>query len=288
MSPLADAFVLSEVRTAINGLFDCRSAVAQALPQLQLLDRLPLDEEREYLSQQQGPAAQHIAELQLQAYQPQTEARLPEQQLAADPTSEAADRGREQPYAWPVPLPYLQGVAAPQQEVSYLQCMQQLPNPPRAPELPEALAKDEVQNLADRLVQRLAQSRAVMPEEAAADSAKQEQRWASMEARLSALLEGRLPLPIQADPNQAAEPRNGYIPETAARPADVRRESAAQRHQHVRHDSRCKGSQIASSAVQHLQVYFPQMCAAHVLSASMWGLDFASRQGAIAQPCFHL
>ncbi|CAL5219083.1 g849 [Coccomyxa viridis] len=229
-----------------------RSAVAQALPQLQLLDRLPLDDERECLSQQQGPAAQHIAELQLQAYQPQTEAPGPEEQLAAEPMSEAADRGHVSPYTWPVPMPYLQGMAALPQDLTYQQCMQQLPSLPRAPGLPEALAKDDVQNLADRLAQHLPQSRAVLPEEAA-DSAKQERRWASMEARLSALLEGKLPLSNQNNVTRAIQPRNWNMSETAAQLAENMRESTSQRQQHVRQDSRCSGPQIASPAVQRLQ-----------------------------------
>ena len=271
ISILADAAVPSGVRTALQGLFNCRSAVAQALPQLQHLDRLPLDNERECLSQQRGPAAQHIAELQLQAYQPLTEAHLSQRQLAAEPLSEAADRGGEQHYPWQVAAPYLQGMAALPQDVTYLQCMQQLPNIPRAPGLTEALANDEVQNLADRLAQRLAQSRAALPEEAAGDSAKQEQRWASMEARLSALLEAKLALPNQADVTRATELRNGSTPETAAQLADIRRGSMSQKQQHVRQDSSCQGSQKASSAVQRLQVCFQWICAAHVLPASMSG-----------------
>ena len=246
--------------------------MAQALPQLQLLDRLPLDDERECLSQQQGPAAQHIAELQLQAYQPQTEAPGPEEQLAAEPMSEAADRGHVSPYTWPVPMPYLQGMAALPQDLTYQQCMQQLLSLPRAPGLPEALAKDDVQNLADRLAQRLPQSRAVLPEEAA-DSAKQERRWASMEARLSALLEGKLPLSNQNNVTRAIQPRNWNMSETAAQLAENMRESTSQRQQHVRQDSRCSGPQIASPAVQRLQVSLLWMHTAHVSLVSMIGLD---------------
>ena len=235
----------------------CRSAVAQALPQLQLLDRLLVDNEREFLAQRHGPTAQHIAELQLQAYQPQTEAPQSEQQPVASLMSEAADTVHEQAYPWPAPVTYLQGVPMPQDQ-TYLQCMQQLPSQPRAPGQPEALARDDVQNLADRLAQRLAQSRAVLPDEAAADSAKQEQRFASMEARLSALLEGRLPLPDEAHVSRQAGPRKGCSHETQPpnrfSATDARRDSTSQRQPPVRPDDGCTGAWIAPSTVQRLQV----------------------------------
>ena len=250
----AHAYVLTEQisRWNIYLLSACRSAVAQALPQLQLLDRLPLDDERKFLAQQQGPAAQHVAELQLQAYQPQTEA---EQSPAALLMPEAAARGREQTHPWPGPMAYLQGVTPVPEGLTYMQCMQQLPSLPRAPGLSEAVAHDDVQNLADRLAQRLAQARATLPDEAAADSAKQEQRLASMEARLSALLEGRLLLPDQA-PRQAGC-GNGCSHEThlnRAGASDTREGGASQRQQPVRPHSRFSGVEIAPSAVQHLQV----------------------------------
>lgn len=240
----------------------CRSAVAQALPQLQLLDRLSLDGERECLSQQRGPAVQHIAELQLQAYQPQTKAPQPEQDPPAVLVSEAADRGHEQAYLWPTPMTYLQGMPPVPQDLTYLQCMQQLP---KAPGLPEAFARDEVQDLADRLAQRLATSRAVLPDEAATSSAKQEERWASMEARLSALLVGRLPLPHSVHIPRVAGAGNGHSMEDRA--SDQRYTTNTQKdsasitpQQAARHSCRCSGSQIAPQAVQQLQVKPPGAC----------------------------
>ena len=254
----------------------CRSAVAQALPQLQLLDRVSLDDDRECLTQQQGPAAQHIAELQLQAYQPRTEAPQPEQEPPAAPIPEAAKRGHEQAFPWPTPVAYLQGMPAVPQDLTYLQCMQQLPNLPRARGLPEALASDEVQDLADRLAQRLAESRAALPDEAAASSAKQEQRWASMEARLSALLEGRLPLPGQVCLPRAAETGDGFRNENHTsdqhNTTDItgRKDSASQnRQQPVRHSRGCSGCQMAPCAVQQLQVHLqPHVNCVHILPSA--------------------
>ena len=236
----------------------CRSAVAQALPQLRHLDKQPLDDERAFLRCKQGPAAQHIAELQLQAYQPQRETLHPGHLLAAPLVAEGADSFCEQPHRWPTPVAYLQGVTPGVQDMTYMHCMQLPPNLPRAPRLPGALGEDEVQTLADRLAQRLAQSRAALPDEASTDSAKQEQRWASMEARLAALSEGKLPVPDQTHASQARRQTCGHAQEHHLSDdfgaANARRDSAPQKQQLPKHGSRCSGSQIASAPVQQLQV----------------------------------
>jgi len=234
--------------------------VAQALPQLHLLDRQPLDDERAFLRCKQGLAAQHIAQLQLQAYQPQTETSHRVHPLAAPLVAEGADRLCEQPHHWPTPVAYLQGVTPGVQDMTYMQHMQLLPNLPRAPRLPEAFGEDEVQTLADRLAQRLAHLRAALPDEVSTDSAKQEQRWASMEARLAALSEGRLPVPDQTHASQARRQACGHAQEhhfsDGFIAANARRDSALQKQQLPKHGSRCSGSQIASASVQQLQVGF--------------------------------
>ena len=238
--------------------------MAQALPQLQLLDRQPLDDERAFLRCKQGPAAQHIAELQLQAYQPQTETSHPEHLLAAPPVAEGADRFCEQPHRWPTPAAYLQGATPGVQDMTYMHCMQLLPHLPRAPRLPEALGEGEVQTLADRLAQRLAQSRAALPNEASTDSAKQEQRWASMEARLAALSEGRLPVPDQTHASQAHRQACGHAQEhpfsDGFGAVNARGDSVPHKQQLPKHGSRCSGSQIASPPVQQLQVGSHHTC----------------------------
>ena len=240
--------------------------MAQALPQLQLLDRLPLADDRDCLAQQQGPAAEHMAQLQLQAYQPQAEIPQVQHPPAAAPVSEAADASYMGSLPWPAPMTYLQGTPALQQDLTYLQCMQQLPSLPQGPRLPEALHKDEVQNLADKLARRLAQSRVALPDEAAADAAKQEQRWASMEARLSALLEGRLSLPDEAHVPRAAGSRSRGNTEAHTSDqhaaAGCRSDGACQKQQPARLSWECSGCRIAPSAVQGLQV--GGVCPAHL------------------------
>jgi hypothetical protein len=229
--------------------------VAQALPELQLLDRQPLDDEREHAAQEQGLAAQHIAELQLQAYQPQSHLSCPAAEHQ-DQNADAAERLHNQAYSWPMPIT-IQGPAQAPQMCAPIQCMQQLPGLTRVPgSLPEVLGREDVQNLADRLAQRLAQSRSLLPEEVrCADSAKQEQRWASMEARLAALLEGRLPVPDQTQAAQASDyAQPGLSQEQSGVTVAGMLPIVTESQQPVSHGSRCSLPQTASRPVLQLQV----------------------------------
>ena len=229
--------------------------MAQALPQLQLLDRQPLDDERQHAAHEQGLAAQHIAELQLQAYQQQSHL----SRSAAehhDQNVDTAERLHDQPYPWPMPIT-VQGLAQAPQMFAPMQCMQQLPGLTRVPgSLPEVLGREDVQNLAHRLAQRLAQSRSLLPEEVlCADSAKQEQRWASMESRLAALLEGRLPVPDQTQASQASNhAQPGLLQEQSGVSVAGMLPIVTESQQPVSHGSRCSLTQAASRPVLQLQV----------------------------------
>lgn len=241
----------------------CRSAVAQALPQLQLLDRQPLDNERKALASERGPAAQHIAELQLQAYQPPTDASDREQYPLAAPAAAAIASFPLQPYPWQMHPPQiiLQGVAP--QDTTHMQCMQLPPMMPAAPGLPKVPSKEDVQNLADRLAQRLAQSGLKLPHQDSAELAKQEERWASMEARLGALLEGRVDVPHQPQACDASD--TAQVPLLHEDVPGIRGsglQGAARDQQPVRHGSRCSGPQVTFIAVQRLQVS-TLACACH-------------------------
>ena len=229
-------------------LLACRSAVAEALPQLQVLDGVPLAGERACLAAEHRPAAQHLAELQLQAYEPQRPGSIVEQQqLTAACSAEAVEGAPEQASPWPVPIIFLQGTAP--TGSGHVPGMQQLSEVPRVlGRLPELPGGDAVQNLADRLAQRLAQSGAAPPGQPSTGAAGQEQRWASLEARVAALQSGQLGGPAQAQGPQACPSQS--LP-------GVREDGAAntvQMQPAGRHGSRCSIAQVDPHKVQELQV----------------------------------
>ena len=226
----------------------CRSAVAEALPQLQVLDGVPLAGERACLAAEHRPAAQHLAELQLQAYEPQRPGSIVEQQqLAAACPVEDIEGVPEQAPPWPVPVIFLQG-ATPAGS-GHLLSMQQLSEVPGLPGgLPELPGGDTLQNLADRLAQRLAQSGTAPPGQPSSGSAGQEQRWASLEARVAALQSRQLGDPIQVHRPQG--PPSQSLP-------GVREDNAAgtvQMQPAGKHGSRCSIEQVDPHKVQELQV----------------------------------
>ena len=222
--------------------------MAEALPQLQVLDEVPLAGERACLAAKHRPAAQHLAELQLQAYEPQRhDSMVEQQQLTAACSVEAFEGVPEQAPPWPVPIIFLQGTAP--AGSSHMPGMQQLSEAPRLPGgLSELPGGDAVQKLADRLAQRLAQSGAAPPGQPSTESAGQEERWASLEARVAALQSGKLGGPLQAHIPQA--------PPTQGLPA-VREDDtpdAMQMQQAGRRGNRCSIAQIDPHKVQELQV----------------------------------
>ena len=229
-------------------LLACRSAVAEALPQLQLLDGQPLAGERACLAAEHCPAAQHLAELQLQAYEPQRhDSMVKQQQLAARCSVEAVEGVPEQAPAWPLPIIVLQGTAP--AGSSHVSGTQQLSEVPRLPGgLPELPSGDAVQTLADRLAQRLVQSGAAPPGQLSTGSPEQEQRWASLEARVAALQSSQLRGPAQAHLPQA--PPSQSLP-------GVRENNASDTLQIQpagRHGSKCSIAQVDPHKVQELQV----------------------------------
>ncbi|CAL8460859.1 g390 [Coccomyxa elongata] len=151
-----------------------RVAAAAALPQVEFLDGQPL--EAECSSQPTMPAAaaaQHMASLQLQAFQPPQPAPtvLSTLPYSAEPTLEHFAPHAQQG------LPIVVHQLAP--------------------------AQDAAESIADRLMQRLAQSGAVqslwgdqMPANGH-DSAARDSRTAALEARLAALLDDRLRPPLE-------------------------------------------------------------------------------------------
>ena len=229
-------------------LLACRSAVAEALPQLRGLDGQPLAAERACLAAEHRPAAQHLAELQLQAYEPQRPGSIIEQQqLTAACPVEAVEGIPEQAQPWPVPIIFLQG-AAPAGS-GHVPGMQQLSEVPRLPGgLPELPSGDAVQNLADRLAQRPAQSGAAPPGQPSTGAAEQEQRWASLEARVAALQSGQLGNPVQAHRSQAPPSQSLHDGEENKTRDTVQMQPAG------RHGSRCSIAQVDPHKVQELQV----------------------------------
>ena len=222
-------------------LLACRSAVAEALPQLQVLDGQPLAGERACLAAEHRPAVQHLAELQLQAYEPQRHDSIIEQQhLAAACSVEAVEGAPEQAQTWSVPIIFLQGTAPAGSD--RVLGMQQLSEVPRLP------SSDAVQNLADRLAQRLAQSGAAPPGQPSSGAAGQEQRWASLEARVAALQSGQLGGPVQAHRSQAPPSQSLHGGEENETRDTVQMQPAG------RHGSRCSIAQVDPHKVQELQV----------------------------------
>ena len=257
-------------------LLACRSAVAEALPQLQVLDGQPLAGERACLAAEHRPAAQHLAELQLQAYEPQRpNSMIEQQQLAAACSGEAVEGPPEQAQPWPVPIIFLQGTAA---GSGHVPGMQQLSEVPRLPGgLPELPSRDAVQNLADRLAQRLAQSGAAPPGQPSTGAAGQEQRWASLEARVAALQSRQLGRPAQAHGLQA--PPSQSLP--VVREEDV--PDAAQMQPAARHGSRCSIALVDPHKVQELQVIHIDACCRGLSSCTVTRISEAG--GHASQDC---
>lgn len=151
-----------------------RVAAAAALPQVEFLDGQPLEADR--CSQPTMPAAaaaQHMATLQLQAFQP--------------------------PQPAPTVLTPLPQSAEPTLEHFAPHAHQGLPIVVHQ----LAAAQDAAESIADRLMQRLAQSGAVqslwgdhLPANGH-DSAARDSRTAALEARLAALLDDRLRPPLE-------------------------------------------------------------------------------------------
>jgi hypothetical protein len=149
-----------------------RAAVAAALPGLELLDGLPLQAERQRQpAMQPATAAQHMASIQLQAFQP------------------------SQP-APALPAPAHNSEAAPDQFAQHAH--QGMPIIVHH----FAAGQDPAKSIADRLVQRLAQSGALQSlwgdqlPASGQDAAAREDRTASLESRLAALLDERLRAPL--------------------------------------------------------------------------------------------
>ena len=256
----------------------CRSAVAEALPQLQVLDGQSLAGERACLAAEHRPAAQHLAELQLQAYEPQRPGSIVEQQqLAAACSVEAIEGAPEQAQPWLVPIIFLQGTAP--AGSCHVPGMQQLSEVPRLPiGLPELPSGDAVQNLADRLAQRLVQSGAAPPGQPSTGAAGQEQRWASLEARVAALQSGQLVGPVQAHGPRGRPSQS--LP--GVREDDA--PDAVQMQPAGRHGSRCSIAQVDPHKVQELQVGCD---AAYCLGVSSCSVIRISEAGAHAsQNCW--
>jgi hypothetical protein len=137
-----------------------------------------------------------------------------------------------------------------------MQYLQQLPLPGLAGvpgSLPEVLGREDVQYLADRLAQRLAQSGSLLPQEVrCADSAKQGQRYASMKARLAAILEGRLLVPDQTPASQAQHHAQSDHPQAqSAFSAEGMLPTVTESQEPASHGSDCRLTRAASrSALQ--------------------------------------
>lgn len=149
-----------------------RAAVAAALPELELLDGLSLQAERQRQpAMQPAAAAQHMASIQLQAFQPSQ----PAPALPSAHNSEAAPDQFAQHAHQGMPI-----------IVHHL-----------------AAGQDPAESIADRLVQRLAQSGALQSlwgdqlPASGQDAAAREDRTASLESRLAALLDERLRAPLE-------------------------------------------------------------------------------------------
>ncbi len=150
-----------------------RAAVAAALPALELLDGQPLEAERlQQPGMQSAAAAQHMASLQLQAFQP--------------PPAQPAQA------AIPMPTPQIPE-AVPEHGVLHMPIIVHH----------MAAGQDPAESIADRLVQRLAQSGALqnlwgdqLPA-GGQGAAAREGRMASLESRLAALLDERLRPPLE-------------------------------------------------------------------------------------------
>ncbi|BDA41828.1 probable centriolin at N-terminal half [Coccomyxa sp. Obi] len=173
-----------------------RVAAAAALPQVEVLDGQPLEADR--CSQPTMPpaaAAQHMASLQLQAFQPPQPApnMLPPPPHTSEPTLEHFTPHAHQ--GLPIVVHQL------------------------------ATAQDAAESIADRLMQRLAQSGALQSlwgDQLLAnghDSAARDSRTAALEARLAALLDDRLRPPLEPIDDRGHAANGGSEAPRRKRPA---------------------------------------------------------------------